>query len=272
MSDPITNAGVHKMPRPLCCSTPSPFGTTGASASRISGRAFARFADLVVRLTRELAPNTTLRWIITDLEGGTAGATATAEVQTAEDSRAADEVVRVYLDVGRALESNRPLAFAAPVNDAARRIRELIRGDIESVMFETAEADALVRASGSDVTIELSRRVEAFRSVQGRVEVLSRRRNLRFTIWYTVFDWPVTCYLTPGGEELMRDAWGRIAQVEGWISRDAETGRAISARRITSVKVLEDAPTDGYLRAKGVLPMRPGDPPPEERLRRAWGG
>lgn len=231
--------------------------------------AFGRFADLVSGLTKEIAPGAHIRWIVTELEGGSATATATAETETDEDRRLANEVIRAYGDVGRTLEAGRPLAFAPRITRAATGLRSLIDGDIQSIQFSTDEAEAIIVATEPQVGQAMPR-VEAFGAVTGRVEVLSSRRNLRFTMWDVFFDRPVSCYLAPGQEELMRDAWGRIAEVEGWVTRNAETGHATSVRRITNVRIVDDEIGSDYTRARGVLPFRSGDRTPEERLREAW--
>ena len=91
-------------------------------------------------------------------------------------------------------------------------------------------------------------------SVRGRVEMISQRNTLRFSIYELLNDRAVSCYPHPDYADVMREAWGRIADVTGTITRDAATGRPVSIRRVTRVDVVEDeGEPDGYLRARGAI-------------------
>ncbi|MCY3924686.1 MAG: hypothetical protein OXG52_04125 [bacterium] len=90
-------------------------------------------------------------------------------------------------------------------------------------------------------------------AVRGRVEMLSQRKTLRFSIYELVYDKVVTCYPHPDHKDVMREAWGRVADVTGTITRDVATGRPISIRQVTRVDVVDEGEPDGYLRARGAL-------------------
>lgn len=103
-------------------------------------------------------------------------------------------------------------------------------------------------------------------SVRGRVEMISQRNALRFSTYELVNDRAVSCYPHPDYADVMREAWGRIADVTGTITRDAATGRPVSIRRVTRVDVVEDeGEPDGYLRARGAITTAE---PAEQALRR----
>jgi hypothetical protein len=75
----------------------------------------------------------------------------------------------------------------------------------------------------------------------------------------------VSCYIEPGNGDKLVDIWGKIATVEGVVTRDPETGRALAVRHITDIHLVEDeGQRDGYIRARGALPRRAGDPRAEE--------
>ena len=64
----------------------------------------------------------------------------------------------------------------------------------------------------------------------------------------------------------MRDAWSRIADVAGVVTRDAKTGRPLSIRKVTSVDVIEpEGEPTGFLRARGAVN---GTAPAEVVIRR----
>ena len=81
----------------------------------------------------------------------------------------------------------------------------------------------------------------AYGGVTGRIQTLSSRGGLRFTLFDTLFDRAVSCYLAEGQEELMRDVWGRMAVVEGLVTRDRATGRPQVIRSVRGVTVVRGA-------------------------------
>jgi hypothetical protein len=160
--------------------------------------------------------------------------------------------------------------FPESVRAPALALAGLLGGEVEAIRFETADAEAVLREAPPSETsakpLEPSR--SSYGAVTGRVQTLSSRSGLRFTLYDTLHDRAVSCYLEPGQEETMVDVWGRVATVEGWVSRDAVTGRPTAVRRISAVHpVEEEGELDGYRRARGVLRRRPDDPRAEERLR-----
>jgi hypothetical protein len=235
--------------------------------------AIGRFHELVKALSTE-AGNPALNWIIDDLERSS----ALAAVRCADEPPLVERVVRAYGEVGVALESDAPIPFSPPVQAAARSLRALIAGPIESIRFETAEREATVRAAAADqVTLSDAARVKAGRSeirpavaaygaVEGRVQTLSNRGGLRFTLYDLLHDKAVSCYLREGHEGMMRDAWGKIAVVEGIVSRDPVTGRPLTVRQISQVTIGAE-PARSYREARGAAPSLSGMSP-EQAIRR----
>jgi hypothetical protein len=89
--------------------------------------------------------------------------------------------------------------------------------------------------------------------VRGRVQTLSSRGRLRFTLYDALYDKAVSCYLAEGQEDIMRDAWGHVALVEGWVTRDPATDRPLSIRGIERVTLLPEGDPHGYRRARGAV-------------------
>ena len=108
----------------------------------------------------------------------------------------------------------------------------------------------------------------SFGAIEGVVQTLSSRRGLRFTLYDSAYDKAVSCYLEQGREDMMRNVWGRRAVIEGRVTRDPETGRPLSIRRVAAVEVVPDYPPGSYRLARGIIPLRPDDPSPEEAIRR----
>lgn len=231
------------------------------------------FNKLVNVLSAEAPIPEGLRWVITELEAGSAIATA----QGVGDSAAAAAVASAFVGVGKSLERGAAQQLAPDVREEARRLVAVLEQGVEAVRFETAEADATIRslqeafASGG-TTEPISPQPAAYGGVQGRVQTLSNRGALRFTLYDSLFDRAVSCYPAEGQEDLMRDAWGRVAVVEGVVTRDAATGRPQVVRRVRSVTLIREAEADAYLAVRGILGPKPSAPSPEETVRRLRDG
>ncbi len=226
-------------------------------------KAMAKLSELVEALSQELASDDRIEWAISDLESSSAIATAhgvASRVETVE------RVVLAYEHVGDALESHAPIPYSARARAAALGITSILGGRVEAVTFETAAVEKTVRLRPAPTPA-----VHDFiqkGAVRGRVQTLSNRGALRFTLFDLLHDKAVSCYLAEGREELMLDAWGKVAIVEGMVRRDAFTGRPVSVREVTALTVQPDSPTDSYRRARGAVPVPPGGPLPEDVIRR----
>lgn len=104
---------------------------------------------------------------------------------------------------------------------------------MKAVRLETAEGEATIqsaeaRTSGPPL-------VKSYGAVTGRVQTLSNRNGLRFTLYDLIHDKAISCYLALGQEELMRGLWGRLATVEGTVSRDRVARRAVAVRQVSKV-------------------------------------
>lgn len=238
--------------------------------------ALAQFASAVTKLdalvnslTEAVADGSEFRWIVERLDSSSAVVTVRPE---GPDAALATSVAKAYLEVGQSLEAGQDPPFPPQVRARATDLASLISDRITAIRFETSEAEAIVRrvreAEGTELNVvDLDQRT-AFGAIEGVVQTLSNRRGLRFTLYDTVFDKAVSCYLDAGRESIMRDAWGRRAIVEGSVTRDPESARPLSVRRISHVELVTEYPPGSYRLARGVLPRRSGDPKPEEAIRR----
>jgi hypothetical protein len=103
--------------------------------------------------------------------------------------------------------------------------------------------------------------------LEGEVQTLSKRGRLRFTLYDSIFDRAVHCYVTPDQEDTMRSAWGRRVVVAGQITRDPATGRPTSIIRIREVDLVEVPPVGSYRRARGAV-RSASEEKPEDTIRR----
>ena len=124
--------------------------------------------------------------------------------------------------------------------------------------------DVVIR---TDLNVRTPAPTKSLGSVTGRIQTISRRRSLKFTLYELRSDAAVQCYLSGNQQELMREAWGRLACVRGMLTRDFDSGRPLSVRRITDIQVMADLPANRFEQARGVSPWIPGDAPSEEIIR-----
>ena len=105
-------------------------------------------------------------------------------------------------------------------------------------------------------------------TVTGIVQKSEKRKGLSFDLYDADMDMIIQCRLKPGQEKIIRKAWGRHARVAGTVSREVGSGRPIAVRDILKIELLEGKPPGSYRLAKGAVPWKPGDMPPEEAVRR----
>lgn len=221
-----------------------------------------RFADVLTGLAAERQADVT--WILSDLQHGSAIATATARANDERSIELVPALVDDFLDAGRAIE--RGTVIDAPV---LRLLSALVStADERNPIILETETDEVIFNQGAQLALPAptpAGKTRAFGSVRGRVETLSHRRGLRFTLFDLLTDHAVSCYLDDEHEALMRDVWGRIADVTGTVTRDAETGRALAVRQITSIDLVQEGTADGFRRARAAIS---GREPAEVTIRR----
>lgn len=167
------------------------------------------------------------------------------------------------------------MTFSQRVERATRGLLAILP-NVESIRFETAEDEAVLTGGAAQDARQLglglglrapSERRRAYGAVRGRIQTLSSRGQLRFTLYDTLRNRAVSCYLAQGQHDLMRHAWDQVALVEGVVTRDAD-GRPLSIRRVTDIHVLAEAGPSDYLQARGALKVDAATPAPEEVIRR----
>ncbi len=216
------------------------------------------------RLVAALATGVAVTWVVEDLHTGSATITVRAE---SSDDVGVERILEDYAMVGQSLAEGEPLQFAqSNVTKAANDIALLAKSH-EYIRFETPYTDYTIYRNGTALEESDSPRT-TLGVVTGTVQTLSSRAGLRFNLYDTIHDKSVRCYLNPGQEELMREAWGRQARVTGTISREAGSGRPTVIRDILKIELLEEVQPGSYKLAKGAVPWKRGDMLPEEAIRR----
>lgn len=214
-------------------------------------RAIGGFKDLV----RALSADETVTWRIADLDYGSASATVQG---VGADPHEVSRVVRSYAAVANAANTQALTGYSKTIQTATGVILSVLDGGIDSIDFETADGDVTVRSRPQVVVSPAPFRAPMHGAVTGRVQTVSSRGSLRFTLYDQVHDRAVACYLAEGREEIMRGVWDKIAVVEGVVTRDEITGRPKSIRQVRNVIVRHEGLPMDYLSARGASPSVSG--------------
>jgi hypothetical protein len=234
--------------------------------------AMKRWQTLINDLSAEIAHDAKIEWVIEYLEAGSATATVRGEAATYEP---VERVARGYEVVGRSLENNQPIPYSPKIAGDSYELTTILNGKITAMRLGTPEESATI-VSPSLTTYEMrtvTPTLISYGAVEGRIQTLTDRAELRFTLYDAVFDQAVRCYLQDNQREMMRDAWGHRAIVEGRVTRDFLTGRPKEIRRIVRMDILDDVEPGSYRAARGVSPIGPDGLSPEDAVRRvrdAW--
>jgi hypothetical protein len=222
---------------------------------------------LLFALAEYRAPHVNLKWTVEGLQAGSASTTIRLD---APDNVAVAAFEADYLSVGRSLGTGSPMAFPLKVIRAARGIAKVIGPHVTQVRFETRESEVIV--TSVDGRSRQQRTQRSYGSVEGRIQTLTSRGSVRFTLYDTMNDRAVSCYLQEGRTDIMRGAWDRRAYVTGWITRDIDTGRPLAIRQIEDVEVIEEVAPGAYLAAMGILNTTGRSALPEIFIRRMRDG
>lgn len=214
--------------------------------------AVGRFRALIDTLSQEHAKHAQVQWIIHTLEIGSATAVVRGIPKREEDLASVEHVVNAYENVGRMVSQRNYATLSPQVAKHARSLANLVTGGIRAIRLET-EADEveILPFSGETQSAPLHR--TCFGCVKGRIQTVTNRQGLRFTLYDLSTDKPVSCYLVPGSEEIMRGAWGHIAIIEGEIRRNPQTGYAQTIRQVRQVEIVSEGDPGDFRQARGAL-------------------
>lgn len=229
--------------------------------------AISNFNLLIGELSNEVGKDAKIDWVISELYAGSAVATFRGVYP---DAMVIEKVVNAYEMVGDALAAGREIPFTESVRKHATALTSILGNKVTALRFETPSHDYLISGKvkgGRTEPIKYS-----YGTVKGTIETLTKRRQLSFTLWDSLFDKPVHCYFKEGEEENMRSVWGMKAVVSGRVGRQPESGKPLIIREVRYVRVVKDIEPGSYRNARGVLPWGRGDETPEDMIRRLRDG
>lgn len=222
-----------------------------------------RFHRLIDLLSREVGGDAEIAWTVEELSAGSAIVTVLGQAQVAET---AERIGRAYSAIGRALELEEPIPYSPRIAEAARSITRVLNGKITSIRFEAMSEVATV--TSEQPLSQAPAILGAWGAIEGRVETLTSRRYLGFTLYDSLHDRAVSCRLAADQADLVREAWGRRVVVRGWVRRDPASRRPVFIDPVRSIEVLAEVEPGSYRRARGVAPAAPDEGSPEVAIRR----
>ncbi len=234
--------------------------------------AVSAFDSLLQALGSEVAPSSSLAWNVQALEVGSAIATVWGQVLSGDP----DGLVRVsaaYEVVAEALAQRAPIPYSEMVARQATALASVLADHVSAIRLETPDRDfTITYGTGPMRQIPAGRPAVSLGGIEGRIQTLSNRRSVRFTLYDELDDRAVSCYLRPGDEDMIQKFWGHRAIVEGTVRRDF-TGRPTTIREITDITLLPERAPDAWLSARGVLAATWDGTPAEDQIRQvrdAW--
>jgi hypothetical protein len=228
--------------------------------------ALSEWNRLLKELTKEVAKDSKVVWDMESLEMGSTMATVRGRVLEG-DPESTILVSLAYEAVGEALARGGLIPYSTKIRRSARALAGLPKDQVTAVRLETPQRDFTILAGPPRPEVRAATTLGA---VEGRIQTLSNRGSLRFTLFDTLEDHAVSCYLSPGNEDMIQQMWGHLAMVEGEVRRDPLTGRPTAIRRITAVAPVDELGPDDWRAARGALAW--DGVPAEEAIRRVRDG
>jgi len=218
---------------------------------------------LIKALSNEIDSKADIEWEIIELESGSA---TTVIEGKSTDIETVEKIIAAYAAIGAALQNNRPIPYPNKIVKKAKAITNILNGKISSIEFIT-DKDTFHITSSSEKAIDETK-VFTAGAINGHVETLSSRKNLRFILYDALFDRAVTCFFDEELSNIVRDIWGKYVRVTGMIMRDIKTARPLEIHNIKEIIKLPDPVHGSFKSVRGLLPWKPGDELSDQTIRR----
>lgn len=210
------------------------------------------FRELIDALSREHGKGAEVEWVLQSLDVGSAMAVVRGVPKQEENLGDVENIVNAYENASRLIVQRQFSDLPDRVARPARKLAGVVNGKIRALRLETESDEVEVIPVGT-VTPPEPRRRSTFGSVKGRIQTLTNRQGLRFTLYDLSADRPISCYLIEGSEEKMRGAWGHLAIVEGDVRRNQLTGKIQTIRNVRSIEVVPEGSPGDFRHARGAI-------------------
>ncbi|HRQ39047.1 MAG TPA: hypothetical protein PLD25_14150 [Chloroflexota bacterium] len=236
----------------------------GEVTLELYAKAMQTMRILIDALSLEVAGTGEIEWSIYDLQAGSAFAAIRGNYY---DPKPVEKVVEAYRIVGAALSSDRPIPYSEGIVKPASDLTSLINGYITSVSFGVGD-DFHTVEKPVRLEEEAAKRIYSLGTIRGIAGTITIRPSLRLTVFDTLFDRAVYCYLPSELREKVRNAWDKQVEVTGMVYKDQETGRPVDVKNVTEVLIIENGTLGSFRHARGVLFNPENQEPAEVTIRR----
>lgn len=216
-------------------------------------QAMLRFKELIYSLKDEVAPGSKINWVIDDLKKKCTIARIKGIAVNNEDVVSIKQIRKAYIELGRKIVHGETLTNDYPVIQAVTGLRRLINGRITSIRFETDEKKYTIKKHTIFTPTKVYWDTETFGGARGRVQSISDRQYLHFTLFDYNDDHPIACSSLETLKEEMRNAWGKLAYIEGTVIRDKETDLISSIGNITKITLIKEREPQEWRKALGCM-------------------
>ena len=203
----------------------------------------------------EASHGASIRWVVTGLDHGSATALARAIPTDSRSETLAPQVCLSLVEAGRAVMEGKA-DEALPMTRYLTKLQGLASHDQPVLIDCAGVAVEFAPVETAEFSLTNDDHHSALGTIRGRIEMLSQRRGLHFSLYDLVYDLAVSCFPAKDMESTMRDAWGQVADVTGTVKRDPATDRPRSIRDITSVELIDEEDDFGYRAVRGALETR----------------
>lgn len=226
------------------------------------------FAALVKELGTAVTGNKRLPWEIVGLTYGSAELVADVLDETPDVIEQANEVVRAYEQIGFSLAEGEDIPFTSAVGVHARALIGVINGQITSIIFATANQKIEVSAPATAL-VKHPHASWVWGSIRGELGSVSKRPRNQVTIYDSLFDRAVNCYMPDTTIINIDELWkSNRVEVVGKVHY-SDKGRPLKVTDVISVTPL--LTHEAFRQARNVLPWATNEMP-ETIIRRLRDG
>lgn len=232
--------------------------------------AVSAWNNLLQSIANEAEPETRAEILIRDLVFGSAIVSADVMLTSAEASM---RFAERYRNVGLAVRDGNISHFPPPIRTPAQGLINVLRIDGgQSLTLSSDDMDILILSPQHPSVNQVSRaakeHVESYGVITGRLQALSSRGSLRFTLYDLLNDRAIRCALSDQQRDQARELWDQVVEVEGIIRRDQASGVPLSIRQVQSIRPVKRTHSkERWMNARGVLRRIAPDVPSEVLIR-----
>lgn len=222
------------------------------------------FKSLVNNLSREVANASNIEWEIAELNAGSAFLTVEGHHPDADK---VPTVVNAWASMGASLQRGEAIPYSDTIKESVDGLLQPLNGKVSAARWGTVNAEYKITRSQVVRQLPSAGTVYTLGIVKGRVQTITTRNKLQFTLFDHLSNNAVYCQLDPQMKEEIRKYWDEEVLVSGQVERNLRTGLAKSIRQVTAIERAPKVDPEAYKKTRGLLAWM-GDEPAEKLIRR----